>query len=278
MTAQLIIQREIAKDLKVCPAFQTEADLILELAKRITFLKNTLTQSGLKKYVLGISGGVDSLTTGLMAQKAIDELRQATNDDDYQFIAMRLPYKNQFDEQDATQSIQVIAPDIFETVNIAASVEGLVNALDVLTKLSLESKDFLIGNIKARERMVAQYAVAGAYKALVLGTDHAAEAVMGFFTKFGDGAFDVAPLAGLVKNQVRAFARYLGAPENLVNKVATADLEDLKPGMPDEQAHGVSYSEIDAFLHCEPVSAEVFNKITKTYRLSMHKRKLPITP
>ena len=278
MTAQLIIQREIAKDLKVCPAFQTEADLILELAKRITFLKNTLTQSGLKKYVLGISGGVDSLTTGLMAQKAIDELRQATNDDDYQFIAMRLPYKNQFDEQDATQSIQVIAPDIFETVNIAASVEGLVNALDVLTKLSLESKDFLIGNIKARERMVAQYAVAGAYKALVLGTDHAAEAVMGFFTKFGDGAFDVAPLAGLVKNQVRAFARYLGAPENLVNKVATADLEDLKPGMPDEQAHGVSYSEIDAFLHCEPVSAEVFNKITKTYRLSMQKRKLPITP
>lgn len=278
MTAQLIIQREIAKDLKVCPVFQTEADLILELAKRITFLKNTLTQSGLKKYVLGISGGVDSLTTGLMAQKAIDELRQATNDDDYQFIAMRLPYKNQFDEQDATQSIQVIAPDIFETVNIAASVEGLVNALDVLTKLSLESKDFLIGNIKARERMVAQYAVAGAYKALVLGTDHAAEAVMGFFTKFGDGAFDVAPLAGLVKNQVRAFARYLGAPENLVNKVATADLEDLKPGMPDEQAHGVSYSEIDAFLHCEPVSAEVFNKITKTYRLSMHKRKLPITP
>lgn len=278
MTAQLIIQREIAKDLKVCPAFQTEADLILELAKRITFLKNTLTQSGLKKYVLGISGGVDSLTTGLMAQKAIDELRQATNDDDYQFIAMRLPYKNQFDEQDATQAIQVIAPDIFETVNIAASVEGLVNSLDVLTKLSLESKDFLIGNIKARERMVAQYAVAGAYKALVLGTDHAAEAVMGFFTKFGDGAFDVAPLAGLVKNQVRAFARYLGAPENLVNKVATADLEDLKPGMPDEQAHGVSYSEIDAFLHCEPVSAEVFNKITKTYRLSMHKRKLPITP
>lgn len=278
MTAQLIIQREIAKDLKVCPAFQTEADLILELAKRITFLKNTLTQAGLKKYVLGISGGVDSLTTGLMAQKAIDELRQATNDDDYQFIAMRLPYKNQFDEQDATQSIQVIAPDIFETVNIAASVEGLVNSLDVLTKLSLESKDFLIGNIKARERMVAQYAVAGAYKALVLGTDHAAEAVMGFFTKFGDGAFDVAPLAGLVKNQVRAFARYLGAPENLVNKVATADLEDLKPGMPDEQAHGVSYSEIDAFLHCEPVSAEVFNKITKTYRLSMHKRKLPITP
>lgn len=278
MTAQLIIQREIAKDLKVCPAFQTEADLILELAKRITFLKNTLTQAGLKKYVLGISGGVDSLTTGLMAQKAIDELRQATNDDDYQFIAMRLPYKNQFDEQDATQSIQVIAPDIFETVNIAASVEGLVNSLDVLTKLSLESKDFLIGNIKARERMVAQYAVAGVYKALVLGTDHAAEAVMGFFTKFGDGAFDVAPLAGLVKNQVRAFARYLGAPENLVNKVATADLEDLKPGMPDEQAHGVSYSEIDAFLHCEPVSAEVFNKITKTYRLSMHKRKLPITP
>lgn len=278
MIDQLIIQSEIAKDLKVCPAFENEADLVKELTNRINFLKNTLKQSGFKKYVLGISGGVDSLTTGLMAQRAIVELRKELGDKEYQFIAMRLPYRNQLDEQDATQSVQVIAPDILEIVNIASSVDGLVQAIPLLSKMSLEHKDFLVGNIKARERMVAQYAVAGAYKALVLGTDHAAEAVMGFFTKFGDGAFDAAPLSGLVKSQVRAFAHFLGAPDNLVNKVPTADLEDLKPGMPDELAHGVSYSDIDAFLHCKPVSTEAFKKITAAYRQSMHKRRLPLTP
>src|SRR3546814_6923486 len=68
------------------------------------------------------------------------------------------------------------------------------------------SRDFVLGNSKARMRMVAQYSIAGAEQGLVIGTDHAAEAVMGFFTKFGDGACDLAPLSGLVKNQVRAIA------------------------------------------------------------------------
>lgn len=81
--------------------------------------------------------------------------------------------------------------------------------------------------------MVAQYAMANARNGLVIGTDHAAEAVMGFFTKFGDGACDLAPLSGLVKGQVRALASRLGAPESLVNKVPTADLEELQPGKPD---------------------------------------------
>ncbi len=97
--------------------------------------------------------------------------------------------------------------------------------------------DFVLGNTKARMRMVAQYTIAGASGGLVIGTDHAAEAVMGFFTKFGDGACDLAPLSGLVKNQVRAIARHFGAPESLVEKVPTADLEDLSPGKPDEASH-----------------------------------------
>ena len=74
---------------------------------------------------------------------------------------------------------------------------------------------------------------------------------MGFFTKFGDGACDLAPLSGLVKNQVRSIARHFGAPESLVEKIPTADLEDLSPGKPDEASHGVTYAEIDAFLHGE---------------------------
>jgi NAD+ synthase len=127
-------------------------------------------------------------------------------------------------------------------------------------------------------RMVAQYTIAGAAHGLVIGTDHAAEAVMGFFTKFGDGACDLAPLSGLVKNQVRDIARSFGAPESLVEKVPTADLEDLSPGKPDEASHGVTYAEIDAFLHGEPVREEAFKIICDTYKKTHHKRVMPFAP
>lgn len=278
MVDQLAVQQEIAKALHVCPPFYDQASLELELRHRITFLKDTLQNSGLTSYVLGISGGVDSLTAGLMAQRAVNELKIETKNSQYRFIAVRLPYREQADESDAMASVDVIAPDQLEIINIASSVQALVDATSSLESLSDSAFDFLVGNIKARVRMVAQYAIAGANQGLVIGTDHAAEAVMGFFTKYGDGACDLTPLAGLVKNQVRAFAAYLGAPDHLVNKIPTADLEDLKPGLPDELAHGVSYNEIDAFLHGQAVSTEAFNKITKTYDQSAHKRRLPLTP
>lgn len=278
MSGSLTIQQTIAQALNVCPPFKTEQALTTELRRRIQFLKDSLKQSGLKVYVLGISGGVDSLTAGMMTQQAITELREETQDSGYRFIAVRLPYKQQADEAEAMQSIEVIKPDVCEIINIAPSVEGMVSSVSALQTVVEAKRDFVIGNIKARERMVAQYAVAGAYNGLVIGTDHAAEAVMGFYTKFGDGAFDIGPLIGLVKNQVRAFAHHLGAPDSLVNKTPTADLEDLKPGLPDEVAHGVSYEDIDAFLQGESISPDAFNKIVDTYNKSMHKRKLPIGP
>lgn len=126
--------------------------------------------------------------------------------------------------------------------------------------------------------MVAQYTIANARQGLVVGTDHAAEAVMGFFTKFGDGACDLTPLTGLVKNQVRTLAAALGAPEQLVHKVPTADLEELHPGKPDEMAHGVSYKDIDAFLLGQPVPEEVAQIIVATYDKTAHKRALPKEP
>lgn len=278
MTDQLAVQRQIAKELGVCPPFANEQALVRELERRIAFLKTSLKKAGAKVYVLGISGGVDSLTAGMMTQRAINELRAETGDNSYRFIAMRLPYKTQADEVEASQAVEVIAPDQCEVVNIAPSVEAMVNAVGCLQQVAASKRDFIIGNIKARARMIAQYAVANANDGLVVGTDHAAEAVMGFYTKFGDGAFDVGPLVGLVKEQVRAFAKHLNAPANLVNKVPTADLEDLKPGLPDEQAHGVPYTEIDAFLHGQAVSAAAFQKILSTYQRSMHKRQLPLAP
>lgn len=272
------VQQEIARQLKVQPPFADAAALGAEIARRVAFIKDCLANARLKTLVLGISGGVDSLTAALLAQRAVNELRASSGDDGYRFIAVRLPYNVQHDEHDAQACLDVIKADEVHTIDIAPAVLGLKSKVDVLQDGAPAMVDFVVGNIKARMRMVAQYSVAGARGGLVIGTDHAAEAVMGFFTKFGDGACDLAPLSGLVKNQVRAIARAFGAPESLVEKVPTADLEDLEPGKPDEAAHGITYQQIDAFLHGEPVDQHAFDIIVSTYRKTQHKRELPFAP
>lgn len=272
------VQRQIAEDLKVQPPFKNQDALEAEVARRITFIQCCLVNSGLKTLVLGISGGVDSLTAGLMAQKAVKQLREQSLDQAYRFIAVRLPYGVQQDEADATACVNFINPDERQTVNIGPAVKALAAEVTAFEGKSPATVDFVLGNTKARMRMVAQYTIAGATGGLVIGTDHAAEAVMGFFTKFGDGSCDLAPLSGLVKNQVRAIARFFEAPEYLVEKIPTADLEDLAPGKPDEASHGVTYAEIDAFLHGEPVSEEAFNIICNTYEKTQHKREMPFAP
>lgn len=272
------VQHQIAEQLKVQPPFADDNALQAEIARRIVFIQDCLVNSKLKTLVLGISGGVDSLTAGILAQRAVEELRSSTGDNSYQFIAVRLPYLVQHDEHEAQASLDFIKPDVCHTVNIGGAVKAMAAEIKSFETLPANTVDFVLGNTKARMRMVAQYAIAGAHQGLVIGTDHAAEAVMGFFTKFGDGACDLAPLSGLVKNQVRAIARHLGAPQSLVEKVPTADLEDLTPGKPDEAAHGVTYAEIDAFLQGEPVSEEAARIICDAYRKTQHKRELPYAP
>lgn len=266
-------QKIIIEEMKVLP----EIDIEFEVRRRIDFIKSTLVNSGLKSLVLGISGGVDSSTCGRLAQMAVNELN-SSNSDQFQFIAVRLPYGVQADEDDAQQALAFIKPSHSLTTNVLASVDGIQNeVLDALTdaKLLSASKsqvDFSKGNVKARARMVSQYHIAGIIGALVLGTDHSAENITGFFTKWGDGACDLAPLFGLSKRQVRAIAKHLGAPEILVEKAPTADLEDLEPGKTDEDALGISYDELDDFLEGKPVSSQVNDHIINIYQKTQHKR------
>ncbi|MFF8314926.1 ammonia-dependent NAD(+) synthetase [Streptomyces lydicus] len=272
--ASKTLQQEIARDLQVTASFDAEQ----EIERRVTFLTERLTSTGLRSLVLGISGGVDSTTTGRLCQLAVERARAAGHE--ATFYAMRLPYGVQADEKDAQRALEFIRADRELTVDIRpASDAALQAALDGgLTFRDDRHQDFVQGNIKARQRMIAQYAVAGAQDGLVVGTDHAAEAVSGFFTKFGDGAADVVPLTGLTKRRVRAVAAALGAPRELVTKVPTADLETLDPGKPDEDALGVTYDQIDDFLEGKPVDAAAVESIVRRYRLTAHKRELPIAP
>ena len=266
-------QDKIIRDLGVTADF----DPVFEIEKRVAFLKDYLVATGMRAYVLGISGGVDSLTAGLLAQEAVRQLRHSSHD--AEFIAVRLPYGIQADEHDAQLALATIGPDRTITVNIRNAASALLQAskLGGLSFVDGDQEDFVLGNIKARQRMVAQFALAGASRGLVVGTDHAAEAVMGFFTKYGDGAADILPLAGLSKRQVRRLAKALGAPDALISKTPTADLESNRPQHPDEDAHGITYDQIDDFLEGRQVDETVHRHIVSTYRATAHKRALPVT-
>jgi NAD+ synthase len=264
----------IINEMRVLP----EIDVEFEIQRRIDFIKNTLTNSGLTTLVLGISGGVDSSTCGRLAQLAVEQLNQEQQTDKYQFVAIRLPYGIQADEHDAQAALEFIKPTTAIDVNIKLGVEGIheetVGALQHshLVGHSNASIDFVKGNVKARTRMVVQYEVAGLLHGLVIGTDHSAENITGFFTKWGDGACDLAPLFGLSKRQVRQLASHLGAPQSLVIKAPTADLECLTPGKADEDALGLSYEEIDDFLEGKPVSDKVSERVISIYKKTIHKR------
>ena len=264
--------RTIIAEMKVLP----QIDVQLEIRQRVNFIKKQLQASGLKTLVLGISGGVDSSTCGKLAQLAVDELNQEQAG--YQFIAVRLPFDVQADEDDAQLALSFIQPSHCVTTNIKAGADGIhhetLNALSEhnLLNASDAQVDFSKGNVKARTRMVTQYHIAGILGGLVLGTDHSAENITGFFTKWGDGACDLAPLFGLSKRQVRALAEALGAPELLINKAPTADLEELDPGKKDEDALGLSYDELDDFLEGKVVSKEVEETIINIYKRTQHKR------
>ncbi|MFG2718918.1 ammonia-dependent NAD(+) synthetase [Streptomyces sp. NPDC048416] len=273
-TASIALQQEIARELQVATAFDAER----EIERRVAFLAERLTSTGLRSLVLGISGGVDSTTAGRLCQLAVERARAAGHE--ARFYAMRLPYGVQADEHDARLALSFIRADHVLTVDIKPASDAAIQAaLTAGVGFSDEAhQDFVHGNVKARQRMIAQYAVAGAHHGLVVGTDHAAEAVSGFFTKFGDGAADLVPLTGLTKRRVRAVADALGAPAELVWKVPTADLETLAPGKTDEDALGVTYDDIDDFLEGKPVGKPVFETIVGRYRLTEHKRQLPIAP
>lgn len=265
------LQNDIIKALGVKPFIEPQE----EIRRSIDFLKSYLQKhTFLKTLVLGISGGQDSTLAGRLAQMAMEELRQETGDQNYQFIAIRLPYGVQADEADAQKALAFIKPDQSLTINIKKAVDGQVEALK---GAGLTISDFNKGNIKARQRMISQYAVAGQTGGAVIGTDHAAENVTGFFTKFGDGGADILPLFRLNKRQGKALLKELGADASLYEKVPTADLEENKPGLADEVALGLTYTDIDDYLEGKQVSKETQEKIESWWLKGQHKRHLPIT-
>ena len=271
-----MIKQDIVNEMRVLPHIDPET----EIKNRIAFIQRQLENSTCNNLVLGISGGVDSYTCGRLTQLAVQQLREKHQCDDFQFYAVRLPYGNQKDEQDAQISLKAIQPDHILDVNIQSATDAINREVcESLARINNnktpEAIDFAKGNVKARVRMTSQYQIAGLVNGLVLGTDHSAENITGFYTKFGDGACDLAPLFGLNKRQVRLIAKTLGAPNSIVVKTPTADLECLSPQKEDEAVLGISYDVIDDFLEGKSIPEASEKRLMEIYQKTQHKR-LPV--
>ncbi|MFZ1458637.1 MAG: ammonia-dependent NAD(+) synthetase [Candidatus Saccharimonadales bacterium] len=261
-------QSAIIAELGVQPSIEP----LHEFERRVDFLAAYLAHTGLRGFTLGISGGQDSLLAGLIAQRAV-ELRRRQGFD-AEFHAILLPYGIQADRADAELAITTIAPDAVHDIDIKPTVDALRASYSTALGEPLPDPDG--GNVKARARMTVQYAVAGHRRLLVIGTDHAAEAVTGFFTKFGDGGADVIPLSGLTKRQGRAILRALNVPELFTTKPPTADLLDKKPGQTDEDELGLTYDQLDDYLEGRSVDPDIAAQIEARYDSTWHKRSLPV--
>ena len=261
----------IRAELHVSP----QIDASEEIDRRVGFLADYARAADSGGFVLGISGGQDSTLAGRLSQLAVDRLTAAGHH--AEFVGVRLPYGRQSDESDVDLALEFIKPTRTVVLNIAESTDAAAAA--AARALGIERlTDFVRGNIKARERMVAQYAIAGELGLLVVGTDHAAEGVTGFFTKYGDGGSDVNPLAGLTKGQGAQLLQELGAPERTWRKIPTADLEDDRPALADEEALGVTYADIDRYLQGDDVPDVAARTIESAYLRTRHKRHLAVSP
>lgn len=262
------VQAQIIEALGVTPVI----DPAQEIRTRIDFLKAYVRDSGRKGLVLGISGGQDSSLAGRLSQLAMAELRR----EGYEawFLALRLPYGVQKDEDDAQMALRFIQPDESFEFNIKDTVDAFENTFNTVPGLP-NLRDYDKGNVKARVRMLTQYAYASERGLLVVGTDHAAEAAMGFFSLGGDGQADLLPLSGLNKRQGKELLKEIGAPARLYEKAPTADLLDNKPGQEDEDELGIKYAVLDDFLEGKDVEEEAHDKIVNRFFATEFKRHLP---
>ena len=261
------LQQQIIARLGVKP----KIDVDEEIRRRVDFLKQYVLNAGAKGLLIAISGGIDSAVATGLCKRATDELTAETGKE-YMTLGVFQPYGQQVDIADSYAVAKAfnlrytVETNIEDAVDeIALEVEHGFKSLGIHRHVSRESK----GNIKARTRMVMQYALAFDLNLLVVGTDHASEAITGFFTKYGDGAVDITPLSTLNKRQIRQLAARLGVPQSVLDKAPTAGLWE---GQTDEGELGISYEHNSDYLEGKKIPPEVQEKLEKQYLRTEHKR------
>ena len=235
-------------------------DYRAETEKRVAFIRETLKESRARGLVFGNSGGKDATLTGILCKLACEDT-----------LGLIMPCDSERnlgeDYQDAlavSEQFGIGSRTVFLTVTAAALRFALGEAAELTAAA--------INNIAPRLRMAALYAVAASENRLVAGTGNASERYMGYFTKWGDGAFDFNPIADLTVTEVYGFLEHLGAPQKIIGKAPSAGLYD---GQTDEGEMGVTYKSIDEFLFSGECPSADMEIITRFHRASEHKRNPP---
>jgi len=232
-----------------------------ETQNRVAFIRRVLKESGARGIVFGNSGGKDSVLVGILCKIACDNT-----------VGIMMPCGSNCNYGADMYDALMVAEQYgigSRIVDLSDVAEDIKKALSDATELTA----IAASNIAPRLRMTALYAVAGSEGRLVAGTGNRSENYMGYFTKWGDGAFDFNPIADLTVTEIYEFLEHLNAPRRIVDKAPSAGLVD---GQTDEGDMGVTYRSIDSFLMsgtCPPEDMEI---ITRYHRAGEHKRNRPM--
>ena len=264
----MVVSAPLSKDALKIDAKSTADRLILLIRK---FVEN----AKLKRSVVGMSGGVDSSVTAALCAKALGKDR---------VIGVALPERETMNPKDIDDAYEVARQ--FDIKFFIVDITDILTAFEKSAEVYDRSDRVSNGNLKARARMMTLYYFANHFGALVVGTSNKSEILTGYFTKYGDGASDLAPLGDLYKAQGYQLARYLHLPTAVIEKKPTAG---LWPGQFDEDELGVTYENLDLILHglenhMSPsviaeslkISRTLVNRVVEMWQSSEHKRRGPV--
>ncbi|MCL6472738.1 MAG: NAD(+) synthase [Firmicutes bacterium] len=227
----------------------------------VAWLKDYLEQSGLNGLVVGLSGGIDSAVVAALCKKASPN----------NVLGIIMPcHSNPEDMKHAKLVAERFAIQT-KTVPLDNVYDAFLNLLDP-EALFKDRKDLAVANLKPRLRMVTLFFNANRLNYVVAGTGNRSEATVGYFTKYGDGAVDILPIAHLVKTQVRMLAEHLGVPREVIDKPPSAGLWG---GQTDEAEMGVTYEQLDSYILTGKADEEVKKRIEAMIKSSEHKRRMP---
>lgn len=237
-------------------------DFKIELEKRCEYIRRLVENAHAKGVVFGNSGGKDSALVGILSRLALPE--------DYRVLGLIMPCESKInfttdkDDADALAERFGIEKRVIDLTDAKKEIVKRTGELSALNSVALN-------NIAPRLRMTTLYTVGAAENLLVAGTGNRCERFMGYFTKWGDGAFDFNPISDLYVSEVYDFLRYLGCPESIINKAPSAGLFE---GQTDEKEMGVTYDEVERFIKGEEVSSDSREIIERYHARSQHKRGL----
>lgn len=236
-------------------------DYKIELEKRVEFLKEALEKSGAKGIIYGNSGGKDCTLAAIIAKHACENV-----------LGVIMPcHSNVNYGQDTQDALK--AAEQFGIRQITVDISEARTQLEAAIEKNVEISPDSLKNMAPRLRMTTLYTIAQTKGYLVLGTGNRSEMFMGYFTKWGDGGYDINPISDLTVREVYEFLRYLNAPSSIIEKAPSAGLYE---GQTDEKEMGFTYDEIDDYILYGKGTEETKEKLAGIYERTAHKRTVPM--